>query len=125
MGYSKLNDRLWMELPGLIPRFRFNTVEGFNLDAAATFNTSLDTMARLKLEPTLRYGFSSTRLYGKLNTEIESGRPTARYLGFRGRTFYPPISGGGHSPFHQLGVLAFFGAQLYEALPAGLPAGLF
>lgn len=72
-GRFKTGEKGLLILPGLLPRLRFNTVEGFNLDLAATLELNTDTNQGWEIAPTLRYGFSSTKLYGKLRTSLTTG----------------------------------------------------
>lgn len=65
-GYYKLGEELRLDYPGLLPRFRFNTLEGFNLDLSAKLNLKKDTLTGLSLAPSIRYGFSSNVLYAHL-----------------------------------------------------------
>ena len=72
-GSKKFNDSLWLRLPGIVPRVRFNTVEGFNLDLEGTLEIYRRNLGKFSITPTLRYGFSGTELYAKLNTSYEYG----------------------------------------------------
>ncbi|AEV33531.1 hypothetical protein Oweho_2563 [Owenweeksia hongkongensis DSM 17368] len=72
-GRSQITDSVILTTPGIIPRFRFNTVEGFNLDLEATLNLYENKKYHWSITPTVRYGFSSTELYAKLNTGLTYG----------------------------------------------------
>lgn len=72
-GTHQYNDSLWLTVPGIVPRIRFNTVEGFNLDLEATLNINENKKYLWTITPTVRYGFSSTELYAKLNTGLSYG----------------------------------------------------
>src|SRR5690606_26206057 len=72
-GRKKFSDSLWFYTPGLLPRFRYNTVEGFNLDLEGTLDIYKSKLGKFSITPTLRYGFSGTELYAKLNTSYEYG----------------------------------------------------
>lgn len=70
----KFGERARFDFNGFLPEFRFNTVEGFNLDFAGTLRWKKDTTLRLRFEPRVRYGFSSGKLYGKLRTNFGFGK---------------------------------------------------
>ena len=70
----KLGKRARFGFNGFVPEFRFNTVEGFNLDFAGTLRWKEDTTLRLKFEPRVRYGFSSGKVYSKLKTKFGFGK---------------------------------------------------
>jgi len=72
-GYYKMGKRLRFDYPGLLPKTRFNTVEGLNFDFGGTFNWRNDTTTRLKITPNLRYGIASNTLYGKVETVFGVG----------------------------------------------------
>ena len=70
----KLGTRLRFAFPGFLPNFRYNTVEGFNLDFTGTFKWKNDTTLRLQFTPNIRYGFTSTNLYATLKTSFGFGK---------------------------------------------------
>lgn len=70
----KMGERARFDFNGFVPEFRFNTVEGFNLDFAGTLRWKKDTTLRLRFEPRIRYGFSSKQTYGKLKTSFGFGK---------------------------------------------------
>ena len=70
----KFGKRARFKFNGFVPEFRFNTVEGFNLDFAGTFRWKEDTTLRLRFEPRVRYGFSSGKVYSKLKTKFGFGK---------------------------------------------------
>lgn len=74
-GNYKLSEKARLSIPGLLPRTRFNTVEGFNFDVSTRLQVVSDSGARYEVEPTLRYGFASHKLYGKLELQRETGTP--------------------------------------------------
>lgn len=79
-GRKKFSDSLWFHTPGLIPRFRYNTVEGFNLDLEGTLDIYKNKLGKFSITPTLRYGFSGTELYARLNTSYEYGTPEKKTI---------------------------------------------
>lgn len=70
----KLSDNSRIRFPGLLPRLRFNTVEGFNMDLEATLDLQPDTNVRWQITPTVRYGLSGTHLYAMLKSSLSYGR---------------------------------------------------
>ena len=70
----KLGERARFKFNGFLPEFRFNSVEGFNLDFAGTLRWKNDTTLGLRISPNVRYGFSSGKLYGKLNASFGFGK---------------------------------------------------
>ena len=70
----RLGERARFDFNGFLPEFRFNTVEGFNLDFSGTLKWKNDTTLGLRFTPNVRYGFSSGKLYGKLLTEFGFGK---------------------------------------------------
>lgn len=73
-GYSfKLgkSDRLNYEAP--LGMFFFNTVEGFNLGLKFKYVHTFEDKTKLFVWPEGKYGFSSKRFYGKINTEFRYG----------------------------------------------------
>ena len=74
----KVGEKSRLKFDGLLPQFRFNTVEGFNLDLAGTFTTRSDSGLLFFASPNLRYGFSSEQFYGKLNTGFTFGKSQHR-----------------------------------------------
>ncbi|WP_421978104.1 DUF5686 and carboxypeptidase regulatory-like domain-containing protein [Roseivirga seohaensis] len=77
-SYYKLGDRLRFDFPGFVPRLRFNTVEGLNLDFTGTFSWRQDTTARLRISPFVRYGFSGEQLYTKVESVFGIGKNEQR-----------------------------------------------
>ncbi|MGW8123737.1 DUF5686 and carboxypeptidase regulatory-like domain-containing protein [Roseivirga echinicomitans] len=77
-SYYKFGDRLRFDFPGFIPRLRFNTVEGFNLDFTGTFSWREDTTTRLRISPFVRYGFSGKQVYGKVESIFGIGKNEQR-----------------------------------------------
>ena len=73
-SYYKLGKRLRFDYPGVLPTVRFNTVEGWNFDLGGTFLWRNDTTLRMRVTPTLRYGFASNTLYGKVETVFGLGQ---------------------------------------------------
>lgn len=80
-GYYKLGKRLRYDYKGFLTNFGYNTVEGWNLDLKGTFlwrNDSTlwinDTSTRLRITPSIRYGFASEQLYGKVETVFGVGK---------------------------------------------------
>jgi hypothetical protein len=70
----KLGENARFRFKGFLPEFRYNSVEGFNLDFAGTLRWTNDTTLGLRISPNVRYGFSSGRLYGKLNASFGFGK---------------------------------------------------
>jgi hypothetical protein len=70
----KLGENARFKFNGFLPEFRYNSVEGFNLDFAGTLRWKNDTTLGLRISPNVRYGFSSGRLYGKLNASFGFGK---------------------------------------------------
>lgn len=77
-SYYKLGERLRFDFPGFLPEFRFNTVEGWNLDFTGTFQWRNDTTSRLRISPYVRYGFASQTVYSKLETQFGVGERLQR-----------------------------------------------
>lgn len=77
-GYYKFGERLRFNYPGLLPKTRFNTVEGLNFDFGGTFQWRNDTTTRLRITPNLRYGVASNTLYGKVETVFGIGEINKR-----------------------------------------------
>lgn len=77
-SYYKLGERLRFDFPGFLPNFRFNTVEGWNLDFTGTMLWRNDTTSRLRISPYVRYGFASNTVYGKLETQFGVGQREQR-----------------------------------------------
>ncbi len=77
-GRIKINEKNSVRFAGILPQFRFNTVEGFNQDLTATFTSNFDSGAVFTATPFVRYGFSSGQFYGKLNTGIGFGQAGSR-----------------------------------------------
>ncbi len=77
-GSKKFSDSVWLRNPGIIPRIRFNTVEGFNLDLESTLEIYKRRFGKLSITPTIRYGFASTELYAQLNAGLEYGKMEQR-----------------------------------------------
>ncbi len=77
-GYYRLGKRLRFDFEGLLPQTRFNTVEGWNLDFTGAFTWRNDTTTRFRVEPFIRYGFASNKLYGKLETRFGIGNRQQR-----------------------------------------------
>ncbi|MFY0591382.1 DUF5686 and carboxypeptidase regulatory-like domain-containing protein [Roseivirga sp.] len=77
-GYYKLGERLRFNFPGMLLKTRFNTVEGMNLNFTGRFIWRNDTTTRLRIEPFLRYGFGSNRLYGKVESRFGIGQAEQR-----------------------------------------------
>jgi hypothetical protein len=50
-------------------KISYNTVEGFNINGGFDLQFKLDSIRRLKIGPTVRYGFSSKRVNYKLDAE--------------------------------------------------------
>jgi hypothetical protein len=69
-----LGKQVRFDFPGFLPEFRFNTVEGFNLDFTGTLWLRNDTTWRLRITPNARYGFASERFYGKLAVQFGFGK---------------------------------------------------
>ena len=67
----------------------FNAVEGFNINLSGDLKFKYDSLKRsFDLSPTIRYGFSSDRLYGKLNVTHRYGdQGKARYFYFEAGNF--------------------------------------
>ena len=74
----KIGEKSKFKFNGLLPEFRFNTVEGFNLDLAGTFTARNDSGLVFFASPNVRYGFSSEQFYGKLNTGFSFGESEQR-----------------------------------------------
>jgi len=72
-SYYKLGERLRFDFPGFLPNFRFNTVEGWNLDFTGTLLWRQDTTSRVRIRPFVRYGFASETVYSKLETQFGVG----------------------------------------------------
>ncbi len=72
-GNYKVGEKGKISFNGFLPEFRFNTVEGFNLDFAGTYSHRSDSNVYFYAAPRVRYGFSSTRLYGSMNTGLNFG----------------------------------------------------
>lgn len=70
----KLGENARFTFKGFLPEFRYNSVEGFNLDFAGTLRWKNDTTLGLRLSPKVRYGFSGGKLYGKLNATFGFGK---------------------------------------------------
>lgn len=77
-GRYKLNKKLWLTTPGLLPRVRFNTVEGFNFDVTGTLYLSTDSAVGYEFTPVFRYGFASEDFYSKLAIARKSGTAEQR-----------------------------------------------
>lgn len=77
-GYYKLGERLRYSFDGLLRGVNFNTVEGWRLEARGTFRWRNDTTLRLRLTPTIRYGFASETLYAKLESVFGIGQREQR-----------------------------------------------
>ena len=77
-SYYKLGERLRFDFPGFLSEFRFNTVEGWNLDFTGTFQWRNDTTTRLRISPYVRYGFAGKTVYGKLETQFGIGESQQR-----------------------------------------------
>lgn len=77
-GYYKLGKRLRYDYEGFLTNFGYNTVEGWNLDLKGTFLWRHDTTTRLRITPSIRYGFASEQLYGKVETVFGIGKREQR-----------------------------------------------
>lgn len=51
----------------------FNTVEGYNFAIKLKYSHTFNNKTKLFVSPQAKYGFSSTKLYGKINTEFRYG----------------------------------------------------
>jgi len=51
----------------------FNTIDGYNFKIKFKYTRTFESKAKLFVRPEAKYGFSSTKLYGKLNTEFRYG----------------------------------------------------
>jgi ribosomal protein L19 len=74
LGYNfKLgdNDRLKYYAPWQF--VNFNTVEGYNFVVKFKYSHTFSNKSKLFIWPQAKYGFSSTKLYGKVNTEFRYG----------------------------------------------------
>ncbi len=60
----------------------FNTIDGYNFKIKFKYTHTFENKAKLFVRPEAKYGFSSTKLYGKLNTEFRYG-PTYRRSSLR------------------------------------------
>lgn len=65
------NDRLTYYSP--LEKFFFNTVEGFNLGLKFRYIHTFKDKSKLFIWPEGKYGFSSERFYGKIQTEYRFG----------------------------------------------------
>ncbi len=77
-GYYKLGERLRYRFPGFLPQLQFNAVEGLNLTFTGNFEWRNDTTSRLKIYPSVRYGFASDQLYGKVESVFGVGNRVNR-----------------------------------------------
>ena len=75
----KMGKHALFDFDGFLPELRFNTVEGVNLDFTGTLRFKNDTTLGLRIRPNIRYGFSSTKLYGKLETKFGFGKYPNRH----------------------------------------------
>lgn len=73
-GYYRFGKRARFTWPGFLPEFRYNTVEGWNLDFTGDLYWRHDTTLRLRFTPNIRYGFDSEQWYGKLKTSFGFGK---------------------------------------------------
>lgn len=79
-GYYKISDRMRFTFPGFLPRLRYNTVEGVNLDFTGNLFWRNDTNIGLRIMPFVRYGFSSEKFYSKLEVQFKTGSdPTFKH----------------------------------------------
>lgn len=77
-GYYKLGERLRYDYKGFLTNFGYNTVEGWNLDLKGTFLWRHDTTTRLRITPSIRYGFASEQFYGKIESVFGIGKAEQR-----------------------------------------------
>ena len=77
-GYYKLGKRLRFGFDGLLTGVNFNTVEGWRLEAKGTLRWRNDTTLRLRVRPSVRYGFASETWYGKVESVFGIGKTTQR-----------------------------------------------
>jgi hypothetical protein len=56
-----------------IPRFNFNTVDGFNIDYRISYYKRYTNRSRLEISPLVRYAFSREQVFGTLRTEYKYG----------------------------------------------------
>jgi hypothetical protein len=56
-----------------IPRFNFNTVDGFNIDYRVSYYKRYDNQARLEISPLVRYAFSREQVFGTVRSEYKYG----------------------------------------------------
>lgn len=77
-GYYKISNRMRFTFPGFLPRLRYNTVEGVNLDFTGSLFWRGDTNYGLRINPYLRYGFSSEKFYPKVELSFHSKGPALR-----------------------------------------------
>jgi hypothetical protein len=98
-SYYKLGERLRFSFPGFVPNFRFNTVEGWNLDFTGTFRWRNDTTTNLRISPFVRYGFASEQVYGKLETQFGIGERLQRStFRIKGGTYVEQFNPGAVDP---------------------------
>ncbi len=77
-GYYKLNDNLYFNYNGLLPDLGLNSVEGYHVTLTGDLLWKNDTATRLEINPYLRYGFSSSSFYSKLEATYHLGEPEYR-----------------------------------------------
>lgn len=74
LGYNfKLGDNGRLKYYAPWQSVNFNTVEGYNFKIKFKYTHTFKNKSKLFLKPEAKYGFSSTKLYGKLNTEFRYG----------------------------------------------------
>ncbi len=83
LGYNfKLGDNGRLKYYAPWQSVNFNTVEGYNFKIKFKYTHTFKNKSKLFLRPEAKYGFSSTKLYGKLNSEYRYG-PIYRRSSFR------------------------------------------
>ncbi len=79
----------------------FNTVEGYNFVIKLKYTHTFANKSKLFVSPQAKYGFSSTKLYGKLNTEFRYG-PIYRRSNIRLNGGYYSTQLNNANPIHPL-----------------------
>lgn len=93
------NDRLKYYAPWQFANF--NSVEGYNFIIKFKYTHTFSNKAKLFIWPEAKYGFSSTKLYGKVNTEYRYG-PIYRRSNIRFNAGYYSNQLNNSNPIHPL-----------------------
>ena len=70
----KIGKHASIDYKGFLRELRYNTVEGVNLDFESAYRWKNDSDFTYRLQPNIRYGFSSETFYGKLLSEATIGK---------------------------------------------------